>query len=74
MDLREVNERRPSQYTHFGELLHEELHKYNEAAASNRQHSHAQMPVAMSIPDLLQKVHDKILPEEKASVKISSDE
>ena len=37
-------------------------------AASDRRHSHAQIPVAMSIPDLSQKVQEKIPPEEKESV------
>ena len=74
VDLRELNEERPSQYTRFWELLREVLHEYNEAAASDRRHSHAQIPVAMSIPDLSQKVQEKIPPEEKESVKIPSNE
>ena len=65
VDLRELNEGRPSQYTRFWELLQEVLHEYNEAAASDRCHSHAQIPIAMSIPDLSQKVQEKIPPEEK---------
>ena len=47
VDLCEFNEGRPSQYTRFWELLREVLHKYKEAAASDKCHSHAQMPVAM---------------------------
>ena len=50
------------------------MHEYNEAAVSDRRHSHAQIPVAMSIPDLSQKVQEKIPPEEKESVKIPSNE
>ena len=50
------------------------MHEYNEAAASDRRHGQAQMPVAMSIPDLSRQVQEKIPAEEKDIVSVPSNE
>ena len=74
VDLREKNEGRPSKFTRFWELLSHVLQDYNEAAANDRRHSQAHMPVAMSIPDLSRKVQEKIPKEEKGCFDIPSNE
>jgi len=74
VDLREKNEGRPSKFTRFWELLSQVLQEYHEAAASDRRHGRAQMPVAMSIPDLSRKVQEKIPEEEKDHFNVPSNE
>ena len=67
-NLRELNEGRTSQYTCFSELV-QVFHAYIEAVASDRR---AEMPVAMSISDLSQKVQETLPPEENENVKLPS--
>ena len=74
VDLCEKNEGRSSKFTRFWEILSKVLHEYNEAAASDRRHGQAQMPVAMSIPDLSRQVQEKIPAEEKDIVSVQSNE
>ena len=64
VDLRALNEGRPSQFEKFWSGLGKVLNEYCEAAADSRRHGAATTPLAISIPDLKQKVVESFSEEE----------
>ena len=74
VDLRHLNERRCSRFDTFWSYLEIVLQDYCEAAADDRRHGDAHLPVAISIPDLKEKVIEKIPVESRNTTPVPSDE
>ena len=73
VDLRQLNEGKPSKFETFWLYLEKVLQDYCEAA-DDRRHGVAHLPVAVSIPDLKKSVIEKIPLEERSTVPIPYDE
>ena len=73
VDLRALNEGRPSQFEKFWSGLGKVLNEYCEAAADSRRHGAATTPLAISIPDLKQRVIESFPEEERSEVLVPSD-
>lgn len=74
VDLRQLNEGKISKFDTFWLHLEQVLQDYCEAAADDRRHGEARMPVAISIPDLKRQVVEKIPSELKDTTPVPSDE
>ena len=72
IDLRALNEGRPIQFEKFWSGLGKVLNEYCEAAADSRYHGAATTPLAISIPDLKQKVIESFSEEEQLEVSVPS--
>lgn len=72
VDLRALNEGRPSQFEKFWSGLGGVLNEYCEAAADSRRHGAATSPLAISVADLQQMVIESFPEEEKSDFPIPS--
>ena len=73
VDLRAQNEGRPSQFEKFWSGLGKVLNEYCEAAADSRRHGAATTPLAISIPDLKQRVIESFDEQERSELSVPSD-
>lgn len=72
VDLCQLNEGKSSEFDSFWQYLEQVLQEYR-AAAVDRRHGNAFMPIAMSIPDLKKKAVEKITPEIQGSASTSDE-
>ena len=73
VDLHGLNEGRSSQFEKFWSGLGKVLKEYCEAAADSKCHGAATTPLAISIPDLKQKVVESFSEEERLELPVPSD-